>query len=282
MSQYGARGYAEAGWGYQRILQHYYRGTKLQVVPARPVRVLLAEGRAAVKIGSSKPFKVVDARGKVRKLRPGTQNVAAREARTAPLAAPLRPRRGAAPARRRRVSRHAARPQARRQADDRQSPAARPLPARGRPVGDAGRLASRGAACAVGRRALLRARDAEAGDALRPLRRHAQPGLRRRPRRGADDEPGDRIDRRQGALLERPRRDDLLPLDLGRPHGLDRGGVAAREPGAVSRLRRRSARQPLEAPPLGAVQAHPGRASRRSSASGPCATSSSTAARRAG
>ena len=27
MSQYGARGYAEAGWGYQRILKHYYRGT---------------------------------------------------------------------------------------------------------------------------------------------------------------------------------------------------------------------------------------------------------------
>ena len=43
MSQYGARGYAEAGWGYERILKHYYRGTELRTVPARPVRVLLAE-----------------------------------------------------------------------------------------------------------------------------------------------------------------------------------------------------------------------------------------------
>jgi len=62
MSQYGARGYAQAGWHYQRILKHYYRGTMLQLVPARPVRVLLAEGKAAVVVSSSKPFKVVDAR----------------------------------------------------------------------------------------------------------------------------------------------------------------------------------------------------------------------------
>jgi stage II sporulation protein D len=97
MSQYGARGYAEAGWGYQRILKHYYRGTELRLVPARPVRVLLAEGRTAVKIGSSKPFKVVDARGKVRKLRPGTQNVAA--AKLTQLRSPLRFVPGAAPLR---------------------------------------------------------------------------------------------------------------------------------------------------------------------------------------
>jgi len=97
MSQYGARGYAEAGWGYQRILKHYYRGTKLQLVPARPMRVLLAQGRTAVKIGSSKPFKVVDARGKVRKLKPGTQNVPA--AKLAQLRSPLRFVPGAAPLR---------------------------------------------------------------------------------------------------------------------------------------------------------------------------------------
>ena len=97
MSQYGARGYAEAGWGHQRILRHYYRGTELRLVPARPVRVLLAEGERAVKIGSSKPFRVVDARGKVRKLRAGTQNVLA--ARLAPLRSPLRFVPGAAPLR---------------------------------------------------------------------------------------------------------------------------------------------------------------------------------------
>ena len=97
MSQYGARGYAEAGWGYQRILKHYYRGTAVKLVPARQVRVLLAEGRAAVKISSSKPFKLVDARGKVRKLKPGTQNVAA--AKLARLRSPLRFVPGAAPLR---------------------------------------------------------------------------------------------------------------------------------------------------------------------------------------
>jgi len=97
MSQYGARGYAEAGWGHQRILKHYYRGTELRLVPARPVRVLLAEGRVTVKIGSSKPFKVVDGRGKVRRVKPGTQNVVA--AKLAQLRSPLRFVPGAAPLR---------------------------------------------------------------------------------------------------------------------------------------------------------------------------------------
>ena len=64
------------------------------------MRVLLAEGKAAVKIGSSKPFKVVDARGKVRKLKPGTQNVVA--AKLAQLRSPLRFVPGAAPLRARR------------------------------------------------------------------------------------------------------------------------------------------------------------------------------------
>ena len=29
MSQWGARGYAEQGWRYDRILRHYYRGISL-------------------------------------------------------------------------------------------------------------------------------------------------------------------------------------------------------------------------------------------------------------
>lgn len=95
MSQYGARGYAEAGWGYERILKHFYRGTELRVVPARPVRVLLAEGKAAVQIGSTKPFRVVDARGKTRRLKPGTQNLVA--AKLSGLRLPLRYVPGAAP-----------------------------------------------------------------------------------------------------------------------------------------------------------------------------------------
>jgi stage II sporulation protein D len=95
MSQYGARGYAEAGWGYQRILAHYYRGTELRIVPARPVRVLLAESLAAVQISSTKPFKVVDARGKVRTVKAGTQNLVA--AKLTKLRLPLRYLAGAAP-----------------------------------------------------------------------------------------------------------------------------------------------------------------------------------------
>ena len=95
MSQYGARGYARAGWGYERILAHYYRGTELRVLPPRRVRVLLAERLPAVTIGSTKPFRVVDARGKVRKLKPGVQNLVA--GKLAKLRFPLRYEPGAAP-----------------------------------------------------------------------------------------------------------------------------------------------------------------------------------------
>ncbi|HEY7794581.1 MAG TPA: SpoIID/LytB domain-containing protein [Gaiellaceae bacterium] len=94
MSQYGARGYAQAGWSYQRILAHYYRGTELRILPARPVRVLLAEGKPAVRISSSKPFRVTDARGRTKRLR-GLQNV--RAAGLKPLRSPLRFRPGGAP-----------------------------------------------------------------------------------------------------------------------------------------------------------------------------------------
>jgi stage II sporulation protein D len=95
LSQYGALGFAEAGWGYQRILAHYYRGTELRVVPARRVRVLLAEGRPVVKIGSSKPFRVVDGRGKKRTLKPGVQKLVADK--LAKLRYPVRYEPGASP-----------------------------------------------------------------------------------------------------------------------------------------------------------------------------------------
>jgi stage II sporulation protein D len=41
MSQYGAKGYAENGFGYQAILAHYYTGTTLGSIPDQTVRVLL-------------------------------------------------------------------------------------------------------------------------------------------------------------------------------------------------------------------------------------------------
>ncbi len=97
MSQYGARGYAEAGWGHRRILSHYYRGTKLRVVPARPVRVLLAEGKSLVAISTTRPFRVIDARGKVRKLKPGRRTLAASRTLLKGLQSPLRFEPGVAP-----------------------------------------------------------------------------------------------------------------------------------------------------------------------------------------
>jgi stage II sporulation protein D len=47
MSQYGAHGYALAGWGHRRILSHYYRGTNLASAEDERVRVLLLASRAA-------------------------------------------------------------------------------------------------------------------------------------------------------------------------------------------------------------------------------------------
>jgi stage II sporulation protein D len=99
MSQYGARGYAEAGWDHARILAHYYPGTELRIVPARHVRVLLAEGRGSVRVSSAKPYRVVDARGRSRKLKPGARTLAASRTLLKGLRAPLRFEPGALPLR---------------------------------------------------------------------------------------------------------------------------------------------------------------------------------------
>jgi stage II sporulation protein D len=97
MSQWGARGYAEQGWRYDRILRHYYRGTQVRAVPARPVRVLLAEGRPLVEIRSTRPFRVVDARGKKKVLKPGVQRLVPARLARLKLRLPLRYEPGAAP-----------------------------------------------------------------------------------------------------------------------------------------------------------------------------------------
>src|SRR3954471_19003248 len=72
MSQWGAEGAALHGWSYQRILAHFYPGTQLQVWPAKPVRVLVAEDAARAAIGSAAPFLVVDARGRKVHVKPRT------------------------------------------------------------------------------------------------------------------------------------------------------------------------------------------------------------------
>lgn len=63
MSQYGAYGQANAGRTYREILEHYYTGIELGKAATKQVRVLLAEGRSAVSVGSSEPFTIRDGAG---------------------------------------------------------------------------------------------------------------------------------------------------------------------------------------------------------------------------
>ncbi|HET7129124.1 MAG TPA: SpoIID/LytB domain-containing protein [Gaiellaceae bacterium] len=64
MSQWGAEGYARHGYDYKRILAHYYPGTHVGIAEPREVRVLLVQAQPSVRIGSTAPFMVVDARGR--------------------------------------------------------------------------------------------------------------------------------------------------------------------------------------------------------------------------
>ena len=78
MSQYGAQGFALRGYGFRRILAHYYPGTRLTRLPARRVRVLLAEGRRRVVISAKSSLRVTDARGFSRTLPSGRYGLRAR------------------------------------------------------------------------------------------------------------------------------------------------------------------------------------------------------------
>jgi SpoIID/LytB domain protein len=72
MSQYGAYGYAQHGFGYARIVAHYFPGTELGTAPVSRVRVLLASGAAKLKIGSADDFTVRDATGQTHDVAAGT------------------------------------------------------------------------------------------------------------------------------------------------------------------------------------------------------------------
>src|SRR5919198_2537380 len=72
MSQYGAYGYAQHGFGYARIVTHYFPGTQLGAAPVGRVRVLLASGAAKLKIGSGADFTVRDATGETHDVAAGT------------------------------------------------------------------------------------------------------------------------------------------------------------------------------------------------------------------
>ena len=51
MSQYGAYGYAQKGFGYAKIVLHYFPGTELGDAPVSKVRVLLTSGVATLPVG---------------------------------------------------------------------------------------------------------------------------------------------------------------------------------------------------------------------------------------
>jgi SpoIID/LytB domain protein len=63
MAAYGMYGYAKHGWGYKRILAHYYLHTSLAKMSVPQVRVLLAQGASHLTVSSSASFRVRDANG---------------------------------------------------------------------------------------------------------------------------------------------------------------------------------------------------------------------------
>jgi stage II sporulation protein D len=71
MSQWGALGFAQRGYGYEQILAHYYRGTTLGRAPVARVRVLLVGARKTLTVSSEGPLRVRDAAGELYELEPG-------------------------------------------------------------------------------------------------------------------------------------------------------------------------------------------------------------------
>jgi stage II sporulation protein D len=71
MSQWGAKGYAEHGWTYDRILARYYQGTTIAPAPVSSVRVLLFDGAKSLTLSSARAWTVVDADGASHDLPPG-------------------------------------------------------------------------------------------------------------------------------------------------------------------------------------------------------------------
>jgi stage II sporulation protein D len=72
LSQYGAYGYAQHGFTYDRIVAHYFPGTQLGRAPVARVRVLLAVGAANLKLSSADDFTVRDAAGESHDVAAGT------------------------------------------------------------------------------------------------------------------------------------------------------------------------------------------------------------------
>jgi stage II sporulation protein D len=75
LSQYGAYGYAQHGWTYDRILAHYFPGTTLGTTAVARIRVLLADRKPTLTIASAADFRVTDAAGTVVPLAAGSYTV---------------------------------------------------------------------------------------------------------------------------------------------------------------------------------------------------------------
>jgi len=71
MSQWGAYGYAQHGWTYDKILAHYYTGTTLGTTKVSTVRVLVASEAKPV-LASLVPWTVTDASGTKAQLAAGS------------------------------------------------------------------------------------------------------------------------------------------------------------------------------------------------------------------
>ena len=72
MSQYGALGYAQHGWGYAQILDHYFTGTHVAPLPRSVLeRVLLSSG-SSVSFGASAGMTLRDAAGHTKALTKGS------------------------------------------------------------------------------------------------------------------------------------------------------------------------------------------------------------------
>ena len=264
MSQYGAYGYALHGAKYQGILAHYYKGTKLSTLTPGSVRVLLqpvdpyirvrgatSVGGRQVKPGATYIAKrggagivVTNARGKRGLQLRGVLDQVPRR-RPAAAARPVAERRDERAVPRR--DRGAAR---RRRRDLDQRARHGQLHPRRRGGRDAELLAARGAEGAGGCRAHVRAVDGEVERRVRPVPRHALPGV---PRRDGRERPQRRGRGRHGAAdrhLRRRAGGDLLLLDLGRADREHRVLVHRRAVEALARERAGPLRQPVALPPV--------------------------------
>lgn len=104
MAQWGAYGYAQHGVSYDKILAHFYPGTKLASAPLAKIKVLLLGSARKIVVSSLDPFTVVDSEGIRHQLAGGNYPVTpklkvklAPDARAKALPGPLRFVPGASP-----------------------------------------------------------------------------------------------------------------------------------------------------------------------------------------